>query len=106
MARAAHAAANRRRTQGRGMSGETALGAKKTSGLAIASLVLACSSLVIGILGSIPAIVLGHIARRQIRKDPTKGGARMAMTGIIIGWVFTGLFSFFLAALLIDWATV
>jgi len=60
----------------------------KTSGLAIASLVL---SLVIPI-GCIPAIVCGHIALRKIEKDAMLQGRGLALAGLIIGYVILGLF--------------
>jgi hypothetical protein len=60
----------------------------RTSGLAIASLVL---SLVIPI-GCIPAIVCGHIALRKIEKDAMLQGRGLALAGLIIGYVVLGLF--------------
>jgi hypothetical protein len=60
----------------------------KTSGLAIASLVL---SLVIPI-GCIPAIVCGHIALRKIEKDAMIRGRGLALAGLIIGYVALGFF--------------
>jgi len=56
-----------------------------TNGLAIASLVCA----VLG-LGPVAAI-LGHVARKQIRQTGEQGDG-MALAGIIIGWIYTGLF--------------
>lgn len=43
-----------------------------------------------GWVGAIGAI-LGHVARRQIR-DSGEAGGEMALAGIIVGWVATGLF--------------
>ncbi|MHC4111267.1 MAG: DUF4190 domain-containing protein [Planctomycetota bacterium] len=60
----------------------------RTSGLAIASLVL---SLVIP-FGCIPAIVCGHIALRKIGKDAMVQGRGLALAGLIIGYVVLGLF--------------
>lgn len=56
-----------------------------TNGLAIASLVLSLIGFFCG-LGSIIGIVLGFIARGQIRKTG-QGGAGLALAGIIIGFV-------------------
>jgi hypothetical protein len=61
---------------------------------------LAITSLVCGILGfclcgiftSIPAIITGHMARRQIKNNPTLSGAGMALAGIILGYVASALF--------------
>jgi len=64
----------------------------RTSGLAIASLALSILSAVIGPLGCIPGIVCGHIARRQIKKDPAIQGAGIATAGLIIGYIFLVLF--------------
>ncbi|HUZ53202.1 MAG TPA: DUF4190 domain-containing protein [Streptosporangiaceae bacterium] len=38
------------------------------------------------LLGTIPAVVLGHIARRQIRQTGEQG-AGMALAGLILGYV-------------------
>jgi Domain of unknown function (DUF4190) len=65
-------------------------GTPKTNGLAIASLVC-------GIVGcfwitAIVAIVLGFIARNQIRESSgTQQGDGMALAGIILGFVWVGL---------------
>ena len=53
---------------------------------AIAS--LACS--VCGILffpGFILGIIFGHLARRDLRRDPELQGAGLAIAGIAVGWV-------------------
>ena len=42
------------------------------------------------LLGTIPAIVLGHIARRQIRQTGEQGDG-MALAGLILGYVGLGL---------------
>ena len=55
-----------------------------TNGLAIASLVCA----VLG-LGPVAAI-LGHVARRQIRETGEQGDG-MALAGVIVGWITTGI---------------
>lgn len=60
----------------------------RTSGLAIASLVF---SLVIPV-GCIPAIICGHIALRKTEKDATVQGRRLALAGLIIGYIVLGLF--------------
>ena len=68
--------------------------APQTSGLAIASMVLGICSFVLclGILGSIPAVIMGHIARGKIAQSGgTIGGGGMAMTGIILGYINIGL---------------
>jgi uncharacterized membrane protein len=56
-----------------------------TNGLAIASLACGLAQLVVGPLGTIPAIVLGHLARGQIRRSGERG-AGMALAGVMLGW--------------------
>jgi hypothetical protein len=54
------------------------------NGLAIASMVMA-------ILGFGPiAAIMGHIARNQIKERGEQGDG-FALAGIIVGWVYTGL---------------
>jgi len=55
----------------------------RTSGLAIASLVLV---LALGPVGCIPAIICGHLALRRISKEPTLQGRGLALAGLIIGY--------------------
>lgn len=58
-------------------------GGQKTSALAIASLV--CS--LTGCLGFIPGIICGHLARRNIRRDPALKGGGLATAGLIISYL-------------------
>jgi Domain of unknown function (DUF4190) len=58
---------------------------RRTSGLAIGSLM--CAIFGWG-PGSIAAVILGHVALREIRRDPLRiKGKRMATTGIVLGWL-------------------
>jgi len=59
----------------------------QTSGLAIASLVFS----LLGPIGSIPAVICGHIALRKIRKEVTVKGYGLALAGLIIGYIGLGL---------------
>jgi len=60
--------------------GQPYYGPQQTSGLAIASLILA-------LIGTFPlSIILGHIARGQIKRDPTQKGAGIALAGLIISY--------------------
>ncbi len=57
----------------------------RTNGLAIASLACGLAQLAFGPLATIPAIVLGHMARGQIRRTGEQG-AGLALAGLILGW--------------------
>ena len=63
--------------------------APETSKLAIWALVCGCLSLLFSLLASIPAIILGHMGLNQIKKNPALRGHGMALTGLILGYVFT-----------------
>jgi hypothetical protein len=56
-----------------------------TNGLAIASFACGLGQFVLGPLATIPAIVLGHVARHQIRRTGEQG-ASLALAGLILGW--------------------
>ena len=64
---------------------------RTTNTLAIISFI--CGLL--GLVGSIPsvgvlnivAIVMGHMARSQIRQNPNEDGAGMALAGLIMGYI-------------------
>jgi uncharacterized membrane protein len=56
-----------------------------TNALAIASLACGLAQFVVGPLGTIPAIVLGHLARGQIRRRGEQG-AGVALAGLMLGW--------------------
>jgi hypothetical protein len=73
--------------------------APPTNGLAIAALVCGVGGFVIG-LSFIPAIICGHLARRQIRQTGEQGGG-MALAGLILGYVGTALFIALIVALVV-----
>ncbi len=64
--------------------------------LAIASLILAILCVVLGPLGSIPAIICGHLALKGYRNANVAEGTGMAKVGLWIGYI--GLFIFILVA--------
>ncbi len=75
--------------------------AARTNSLAVASLLLSFFSLfpLIGIL----AVVLGHVARSQIRKSAGKlKGAGIALAGLVLGYAGLGLFLLVLLSSLPD----
>ncbi len=73
--------------------------ANPTNGMAVAALVCALAGLVTCVSAPVGAI-LGHVARRQIRERGGQGDG-MAVAGIVVGWVLTGLFLGYLAFVLV-----
>jgi hypothetical protein len=65
------------------------LPAPQTSSFAIASLVCSLASwFVIPFIGAIAAVVLGHIARHEIRHSyGQKSGSGLAIAGLVIGYI-------------------
>jgi hypothetical protein len=63
-----------------------------TSGLALASMLLGIGGLtLLPLVGSVLAIILGYMARRDIRRHPDRvSGDGLALAGIIMGWVAVG----------------
>jgi len=82
----------------------------QNSGMAIASLVASILGLtLVPTIGSIIGVILGYMARNQIRDSGgAVGGEGLAQAGIIIGWVGIGLavvgFCIALAALVLGLA--
>jgi hypothetical protein len=62
----------------------------RTNGLAIASLACGIGQFAFGPVATIPAIVLGHMARRQIKRTGEQG-AGLALAGLILGWAAVAL---------------
>ncbi len=68
------------------VAGAGPLAERKKSGKAIAALVCGIISLILfGIILGVVAIVLGVMARNEIRADPNLEGDGMALAGIITG---------------------
>lgn len=65
----------------------TVVVAPPSSNLAVWALVCGCVSILCWLLASIPAIILGHMARSQIKKNPGMQGGGMALAGLILGYV-------------------
>ena len=62
--------------------------AQRTSGYAIASLILGIAGVfVFPIVPSILAVVFGQKAREELRRETTLGGEGLATAGIVLGWV-------------------
>ena len=66
-------------------------GSEVTNGLAVASLV--CGLMEVFTLGitAIPAVILGHVARGQIRRNGERGDG-MATVGLVLGWLGVAFF--------------
>jgi hypothetical protein len=63
--------------------------ARSTNGLAIAALVLGI--VWIWWIGSILAVIFGHVALSQIdRSHGTQGGRGLAIAGLVLGWIGVG----------------
>jgi hypothetical protein len=71
----------------------------KINGLAVASFACGLAQFLVGPLATIAAIVLGHIARHQI-KHTGEEGAGLALAGLILGWAAVILGIVLLAAAL------
>ncbi len=72
-------------------SGPATTAAPKTCGLALASLICSCAGLFISLLGTIPGIVCGHLAMKQINRTRGLEGRGFARAGLIAGYVLTVL---------------
>ena len=66
--------------------------ARPTSALAITSLVSGILGwTLLPFLGSIAAVICGHMARAEVRRDPNLDGDGMAVAGLVLGWVSIAL---------------
>ena len=76
---------------------------RTTNGFAVAALVLGILGWsMLPVLGSIGAIIFGHIARGQIRRsNGNEDGDGLALAGLILGWVSVGLAILAIAAILL-----
>ena len=68
--------------------------------LAIASLACGIAQFAFGPAATIPAIVLGHVARHQIKRTG-EPGAGLALAGLILGWATVILFIILIVGLAI-----
>jgi len=59
---------------------------RPTNGLAVASLACGVGQIFVWFFGAIAAIILGHMARRQIRQTGEAGDG-MALAGMVLGYV-------------------
>jgi Domain of unknown function (DUF1707)/Domain of unknown function (DUF4190) len=61
-------------------------GQGRTNPLAACSLAFGIGQIFLPFLGAVVAVVCGHLARRQIRKDGDQGDA-MAVAGLVLGYI-------------------
>jgi len=73
-----------------------------TNGFAVTALILGILGwTMLPVLGSVGAIVFGHMARGQIRRSHgVQDGDGLALAGLILGWVSVGLALLVVAALI------
>jgi Domain of unknown function (DUF4190)/Domain of unknown function (DUF1707) len=72
----------------------------KTNNLAVAAIVCAALQPVSGMITTIPAIVLGHLARGQIKRSG-EAGKGMATWGLALGWAGLGIVVLFVLAIIV-----
>ena len=80
---------------------------RPTSGLAITSLICGLAGAVlfwafIPVLASIAAVITGHMALGQTKRDPAIGGRGMAIAGLILGYVVIGVGAFTVVSTIIS----
>jgi hypothetical protein len=69
-----------------------------TNSLAIASLACGAGQVLVGPLSAIPAVVLGHMARRQI-SETGEEGAGLALAGLVLGYIGVAMIVLFIGVL-------
>ncbi len=72
----------------------------KTNSMAIASLLCGIGQVMFWPLITIPAIVLGHVARRQIRQTG-EAGSGLATAGLVLGYIGAGVVALGVLALVL-----
>jgi hypothetical protein len=74
-----------------GYTGQGLAPSRASNGMAVASLVLGILGLTFFFgIASIPAVIVGHIARKQIR-ERNEDGAGLAIAGLVTGWIGVAL---------------
>jgi hypothetical protein len=68
------------------------VGRRRTSGLAVASLICSAGSFILIPCGFIPGIICGHLARKLLARDPLRSGSGLAKAGLVLGYVALGLY--------------
>ncbi len=84
---------------------------RPTSGLAVAALICGIAGVVlfwalIPVLASIAAVITGHMALGQIKRDPGIGGRGLAIAGLILGYAVIALSAITLVGTIISFLFV
>ncbi|MEV6972910.1 DUF1707 and DUF4190 domain-containing protein [Kitasatospora sp. NPDC093806] len=72
---------------------------RRTNAMAVTSLVLGLACLPTGGLLGVPAVITGHLGRRQVAERDEEGDG-MAVTGLVFGWLSISFWGLILLALL------
>jgi len=72
----------------------------RTNPLAVAALVCGIAQFFTLGLGTIPAVILGHMSHRQIRRTGEQGYG-MATAGLVLGWIGVALWVIFFVIVLV-----
>lgn len=71
-----------------------------TNSMAVAALICGLGEFFTMGLTAIPAVIFGHVARKQVRETGQRGDG-MALAGLILGWAAIGLFAAVMAGLIV-----
>jgi hypothetical protein len=72
----------------------------RISELAFFSLLAAIFGMFIPPIGSLAAVIMGHIARRRCRNQPQLRGSRLALSGLILGYIGVA-FGFYIIGMMV-----
>ena len=81
--------------------------ARPTSGLAITALIcgiagLVLSFFVIPLVASVVAVITGHMALNQTKRDPNMGGRGIAVAGLVLGYLGLAGIALLVVALIVS----
>jgi len=77
---------------------------KEECTMAIASVICGGLSLFFGLFTAVPAVICGHMALGDIRRNPDKydsSAKSMSVAGLVLGYIFIGITVLFLAIFLV-----
>jgi hypothetical protein len=73
---------------------------QRTNSLAVGSLICGIGQIFVWTPASIAAVIMGHIARRQIKQNGETGDG-MAVAGLVLGWIGIALSLLFLFIIIV-----